>query len=284
MRHFIVSTQCIKTPVINHTVFCHLVCFFPLFLLFPDGTNTMQTVPRIGDAEAPRSTSSTWTNLKIIVLGDKCVGKTTLINALIDEDSMLASGRFFTMGSVSSDVVPYTMETVEYGTVHLNIWDTVGEDYTEVIPNNIFRGANGIIILYDVSNRDSFVRVSERWLPRIRAVIGEGGLGDDRDVSEIMMRDHVFKILIVANKIDIVGTRRVVSDEEARALTNRYKLPFIGLSTISDKHDSIMLPFMILTRELAPFFATPNSTRARSPLMPHATPSTKYRDDSTACC
>lgn len=230
----------------------------------------------------PRSASRV--SLKIIVVGDRCVGKTTLINALIDEDdSMLASGRFFSMGSVSSDVVPYTIETVEYGTVHLNIWDTVGEEHTEVIPSNIFRGANGIIILYDVSSRDSFERVTERWLPRIRAVIGEGGLGDDCDREEMLMRDHVFKILIVANKVDIMGTRRAVSDDEAKALTNRYKLPFIGLSTLSDKHESIMLPFMILTSELAPLFATPVTARSRTVDI-RGGASSKYKDDSTTCC
>lgn len=229
----------------------------------------------------PRSAART--SLKVIVLGDRCVGKTTLISALTDEDSMLASGRYFSMGTVSSDVVPYTIETVEYGTVHLNIWDTVGEDYTEVIPSNIFRGANGIIILYDVSNRESFVRVTERWLPRIRAVIGEGGLGDDCDVDDIMTRDHVFKILIVANKIDIVGEKRVVSDEEAKELTNRYKLPFIGLSTLSDKHESILLPFVLLIRELSPFFATPTTSRSRTVDVASArTP--RYRADSTTCC
>lgn len=218
------------------------------------------------------------TSLKFIVLGDKFVGKTTLINALQDEDSSTS----FTMGTVSSDLVRYELHTSDYGNVVLNIWDTVGEDYTDVITSNIFRGANGIIIIYDVTNRESFKRVTDRWLPRIRSQMGDGGLGDDTNNEEIMSRDNIFKILIVANKVDILGERRKVTREEAQELTNTYKLPFIQLSTISDHHETIKLPFLLLTSMLMPFFMV--SPRRTSSMNLNGANTPRDRDDSTTCC
>ena len=222
---------------------------------------------------------NTRTTFKIIVIGDKNVGKTTLISALLDEDGTETS-RSFSIGTVSNDIVHYELETEEYGTVRLNVWDTVGEDYTDIIANHIFRGANGVILIYDVSNRESFERITTRWLPRIRNVMGEGGLGDDDDHDTIMNRDNVFKILIVANKIDIMGARRVVSVDEAKGLTNSLRLPFIQLSTFSDKHEAIKLPFVLLVSQLMPFFTTPMTSRT-----PHlASSASIYKDDSTTCC
>lgn len=232
--------------------------------------NAMIPVPSLGNLSAR-------TTFKVIVLGDKCVGKSTLINALLDEDGT-ESSRSFAMGSVSSDVVHYELETEEYGTVRLNVWDTVGEDYTEIIANNIFRGANGVILVYDIANRESFDRIKSRWLPRIRSVLGEGGLGDDDDYDTIMNRDNIFKILVVANKIDIIGDKRAVSIKEAKELTDSLQLPFIQLSTFSDKHEAIKLPFILLISRLMPFFATPNTARPM-----HIGVST-YKDDSTTCC
>lgn len=219
------------------------------------------------------------TSLKIIVLGDKCVGKTTLINALLDEDGTETS-RYFTMGLVSNDVVHYELDTEEYGNVMLNIWDTVGEEYNHVISNSIFRRANGIIVVYDVTNRDSFAHVTAKWLPRIHELMGDGGLGDDTDVDDIMSRDNIFKILFVANKIDVVGDKRRVTNYEARSLTDAYQLPFIQLSTISDEHDTIKLPFILLTSLLMPFFAMPRRGTSRLNLHDE----TRYTNDSTTCC
>lgn len=220
------------------------------------------------------------TTLKIIVLGDKAVGKSTLINALLEEDGS-ESSRIYTIGNLYNDMVHYEIDTEEYGAVQLSVWDTVGEDYGDEIAKNIYRGANGIILLYDVTNRESFTRITERWLPRVRSILGDGGLGDDMDVADIMQRDEIFKILIVANKVDVVGQRRVVSTEEAKALTQSYKLPFLQLSTISDEHKTIKLPFILLTSLLMPFFVTRRTT---SRLHLDSNNTTKYTDDSTTCC
>lgn len=222
------------------------------------------------------------TTLKMVVLGDSNVGKTQLINALLDEDVATEVSRFFSMKSVQDDKYIYEMQTEDYGTVRLHVWDTVGDERAEYVPRNVFRDANGIIILYDVTNRDSFRNVTAKWLTRIQKELGDGGLGDDTDESVIMSRDNIFKILFVANKIDLIS-RREVTREQAIALTDAYKLPFIQLSSTSDKHDDIKLPFLILTDMLMPFFRTPNTARTRDNITLGGSP-VKNTDDSTTCC
>ena len=229
-------------------------------------------IPRLNVA----SQQNRSTTLKFIIVGDSGVGKTKLINELLSEESDIP---LFHMKSVTNDMVHYTMETEEYGTVMLKIWDTVGEERAEYTAPNVFRGANGIIILYDITNRESFMNVTAKWLTRIRSVLGDGGLGDDTDEDTILARDNIFKILIVANKIDIYDRNRGVSMKEATALTDAYQLPFVQISAISDENDKLKLPFVLLVDLLMPFYQAPSTSRG-----PRVSLDTKNTDDSTACC
>lgn len=220
------------------------------------------------------------TTLKFIVVGDSGVGKTKLINELVADG---ADAPLFFMRSVTNELVRHVIETEEYGRVELNIWDTVGEERAEYTATNVFRDANGIIILYDITNRDSFVNVTARWLPRIHDVLGEGGLGDDTDCDTILSRDNIFKILFVANKIDIFDRDNGVSMKEAKGLTDAYQLPFVQISALSDEKDKLKLPFLLLVNLLMPLFLAPTTAR-NLPSARVRLDNVKNRDDSTACC
>lgn len=211
-------------------------------------------------------------SLKIIILGDKNVGKTTFINNTIitmisDDDDDVVYKKEKNRGStyknnILNDVTHLELETEEYGKVRLHIWDTVGEEYSNAVTTNIFRNANGIIILYDITNRKSFDNVLKRWIPRIKILLGEKGFinNDDDDDNKNTEHDddNIFKLLIVANKTDL-SSDRVVTDDECKQLTDLLKLPYIQLSTLHDNHDTILLPFILLTKMLIPFHFRFNS-------------------------
>ena len=238
-------------------------------------------------------------SLKMIVLGDKFVGKTTLCNAFIeatqmttdDGSGMMSSPRPTSLSQGINDMVLCELDTVEYGRVQIKLWDTVGEEYSAPT-SNVYRGAHGIILMYDVTHRESFENIERRWMPRIRSLLGDGGTADDRDTDErdLLMREHIFKLLVVANKIDLTD-RRQVTEQEARDLTHRLRVPYVQLSSLDRHTDIVGLPFILLTRLLAPLFTVGGGassarrisvgcdlTASRSSLSPRSSVS------STVCC
>jgi small GTP-binding protein len=84
-------------------------------------------------------------------------------------------------------------------TVKLQIWDTAGQERFRTITSSYYRGAHGIIIVYDVTDMESFNNVKQ-WLSEI-----------DRYAS-----DSVCKLL-VGNKCDLVDSK-VVDTEEAKVI------------------------------------------------------------------
>lgn len=81
--------------------------------------------------------------------------------------------------------------------IKLQIWDTAGQDRFKTITSSYYRGAHGIVIVYDVTDRESFEGV-KNWIGEI-----------DKYAEE-----KVFKFL-VGNKSDLAD-RRQISTEEGR--------------------------------------------------------------------
>lgn len=91
----------------------------------------------------------------------------------------------------------------------MKIWDTAGQEQYKSLTRNFYRNSNGVIIVYDVSNKSSFDKVQE-W---VQSVI-------DNTVQGI-------KMVLVGNKIDLP---REVTTEEGQKMANRYDIPFYETS------------------------------------------------------
>jgi Ras-related protein Rab-1A len=96
-------------------------------------------------------------------------------------------------------------------TIKLQIWDTAGQERFRTITSSYYRGAHGIIIVYDVTDQDSFNNVKQ-WLNEI-----------DRYAS-----DNVNKLL-VGNKSDLTANK-VVPTETAKAFADEMGIPFMETS------------------------------------------------------
>ncbi|XP_020531803.1 ras-related protein RIC1 isoform X2 [Amborella trichopoda] len=129
---------------------------------------------------------------KLLLIGDSAVGKSCLLLRFAD-DSYVDS-------YISTIGVDFKIRTVELDgkTVKLQIWDTAGQERFRTITSSYYRGAHGIIIVYDVTEMESFNNVKQ-WLNEI-----------DRYAS-----DNVSKLL-VGNKCDLVENK-VVDTEKAKA-------------------------------------------------------------------
>ncbi|KAK3183618.1 hypothetical protein Dsin_030904 [Dipteronia sinensis] len=113
---------------------------------------------------------------------------------------------------------------LEGKTIKLQIWDTAGQERFRTITSSYYRGAHGIIIVYDVTEMESFNNVKQ-WLNEI-----------DRYAN-----DSVCKLL-VGNKCDLVDDK-VVDTQTAKAFADELGIPFLETSA----KDSINVEQAFLT-------------------------------------
>ena len=143
---------------------------------------------------------------KILLLGDLSVGKSCILLRYCDDSfqelHLTTIGLDFRLKTVHLDINKK---------VKAQIWDTAGQDRFRSITKNYFKGANGILLIFDVTNRSSFEHVST-WIEQIR-----------EEASEQTV------IYLVGNKIDDQNNR-VVTNQEAIKLTDEFKLKYYETS------------------------------------------------------
>ena len=150
---------------------------------------------------------------KVLLLGNSDVGKSSLLLRFVD--SVWNESFVPTIG------VDFKVKTIEIGDkkVKMQIWDTAGQERFRNVVSTYFRGSNGILLIYDITSRDSFKNL-ESWLIEI----------------EKHASDNVLKILI-GNKNDLENDR-VISVEEGKNFANRNGMQFIETSAKMDTNVS----------------------------------------------
>ena len=142
------------------------------------------------------------TCFKIIVLGDINVGKTSLLVRYTDKtfDSK-------TISTVSFDYKEPEGIVINNNPVKVRIWDTAGQERFRTITTSFYRGAHGVILAYDVTNKQSFENLSS-WTLDIDKYAQNGA-----------------KKMLVGCKIDNVEKRKV-SFEEANQFAKENDLDY----------------------------------------------------------
>ena len=108
-------------------------------------------------------------------------------------------------------------------------WDTAGQERFRTLTASYYRGAQGILIVYDVTDRETFDNV-RTWIVEIEKYSQAG----------------VCKIL-VGNKCDMEDKRQV-SREEGEELANHYQMPF--LETSAKNSLNVDDAFVTMTKEI----------------------------------
>lgn len=114
-------------------------------------------------------------------------------------------------------------------TIKLQIWDTAGQERFRTITSSYYRGANGIIIVYDVTDQESFSNV-KTWLQEI-----------DRYASTNVSR------LLVGNKCDLTN-KKVVDFTTAKEFADQLQMPFLETSAKNAKN--VEQAFMTMAAEI----------------------------------
>ncbi|GBP12797.1 Ras-related protein Rab-1A [Eumeta japonica] len=160
---------------------------------------------------------------KLLLIGDSGVGKSCLLLRFADDT--------YTESYISTIGVDFKIRTVELDgkTIKLQIWDTAGQERFRTITSSYYRGAHGIIIVYDCTDQDSFSNVKQ-WLEEI-----------DRYAC-----DNVNKLL-VGNKCDLT-TKKVVDYATANQYAEQLSIPF--LETSAKNSTNVEQAFMTMAAEI----------------------------------
>ncbi|XP_013407044.2 ras-related protein Rab-43-like [Lingula anatina] len=102
---------------------------------------------------------------KIVLIGDAGVGKTCVVQRF-------KSGTY-TEKHGSTIGVDFTMKTLmlDGKKIKLQVWDTAGQERFRTITQSYYRSANGVVVAYDITKKESFNNVS-RWLEDVRKYAG----------------------------------------------------------------------------------------------------------------
>ena len=147
---------------------------------------------------------------KIVLIGDSCVGKSNILARYTGEDFMTESKS--TIG------VEFATRTVIQNKkiIKVQIWDTAGQERYRSITRGYYRGAKGIIIVYDITNRTSFNNV-EKWY------------------DEVHQFDENVCYMLIGNKSDL-DVNRQVSYEEALSYAQNKKFIFLETSALDNSN------------------------------------------------
>merc|ERR1712159_618879 len=143
--------------------------------------------------------------IKLLLIGDSGVGKSCLLCRYSDD--------VFNSNFITTIGIDFKIRTIELdgAKIKLQIWDTAGQERFRTITQAYYRGAMGILLVYDVTDDKSFNNV-RTWMRNI----------------EQHSNDNVVKIL-VGNKCDAEG-KRMVTWQQGHDLAKEYGLEYFETS------------------------------------------------------
>ncbi|XP_028331627.1 ras-related protein Rab-5C-like [Gouania willdenowi] len=154
---------------------------------------------------------------KLVMVGESAVGKTSLVLRYVREQ--------FQESYQSTIGAAFFRQTVflDDSTVQLNVWDTAGEERYHSVTPLYYRGAQAAIVVYDITNEDTFHR-AKTWVKELQ-----------REASPNIL------IALAGNKADIAN-KRDIDRQEAQAYADENSLLFMETSakTAMNVHEIFM--------------------------------------------
>jgi Ras-related protein Rab-1A len=194
---------------------------------------------------------------KLLIIGDSGVGKSCLLLRFADHT--------YTESYISTIGVDFKIRTIELDgkTIKLQIWDTAGQERFRTITSSYYRGAHGIIVVYDVTDLESFSNVKQ-WLGEI-----------DRYASENVCK------LLVGNKVDLV-TKKAVEFESAKEFADKLSIPF--LETSAKAATNVEKAFLKMASEIKNNIAKQPAPKGPDNRTPVVISSSSDVNKSGGCC
>jgi Ras-related protein Rab-1A len=160
---------------------------------------------------------------KVLIIGDSGVGKSALLLRFTEDT--------FSEYYISTIGVDFKIRTIEQDGkyIKLQIWDTAGQERFKTITSSYYRGAHGIMLVYDVTDGESFTNI-QQWLTEI-----------SRYGSDTVTK------LLIGNKSD-QENKRVISTNSGKEYAESLNINFI--ETSAKTSNNIDDAFYQMTREI----------------------------------
>jgi len=160
-------------------------------------------------------------SFKVVLLGEGRVGKTCLCLRYVQNS--------FSPDQESTIQATYLDKRLNVGkrSVKLMIWDTAGQERFHALGPIYYRDANGALLVYDITDRDSFTKV-RHWVKELRKIVGK----------QIIL-------VIAGNKADMEKKRQV---EEAEAESYAQSVGAVHVLTSAKTGKNVETAFLELTK------------------------------------
>lgn len=147
--------------------------------------------------------------IRLLTLGDSGAGKSTLLLKYtqneFDDKPMPTIGIDFRLKKIK----------INEKEIKVQIWDSAGQERFRTVTRNYYRGAAGVVLVYDVTNEQSFENI-RHWISDIQTYA-------ESDVD----------LMLIGNKCDLQD-KRAVDKEKGEALAKEYGVKFFETSAKSD--------------------------------------------------
>ena len=168
----------------------------------------------------------------------------------------------YTESYISTIGVDFKIRTIELDgkTIKLQIWDTAGQERFRTITSSYYRGAHGIIVVYDVTDAESFNNVKQ-WLHEI-----------DRYASENVNK------LLVGNKSDL-ASKRTVTFEQGKEFADSLGIEFV--ETSAKNATNVEKAFMAMSAQIKSRMKTQPANQNKGAKL---TPGASVGGNKKGCC
>jgi len=165
--------------------------------------------------------------LKIIIIGDPAVGKTSLVKKFI-------TGQFTKdyRSSIGTNIFTKELKLERNIDIKLQLWDIAGQERWISMRPSYYSGAKGIIIVGDLSRRNTFDQIEKFWIPDVKQYCEQA------------------PIILLANKNDL-GTE--LSEKEIFSLEKKIKAISI-IRTSAKTGENVELAFKLISEEAVKVF------------------------------
>ena len=143
--------------------------------------------------------------VKILMIGESGVGKTCIIQRFNKNE--------FSLTHLSTIAIDFKMKVVSVGDekIKMQIWDTAGQERFNTLTAGFFKGSDGIILCYSITDNKSFENIN-KWMAQIKSLA-------PIDV----------KVLLVGNKTDLEDERKI-SMEQGKEMADKYGIQLFEAS------------------------------------------------------